>query len=562
MYESSPLWVEQPRDGVLDIEQFLGDLHRHEIGVVKVGHRGHAVSPFDACAHQRVLVGDVARECLAVEPACRCGRTRPAHGREMTHVVVLSGQLLGQLGPHAAAAADDDVHVVCRLSGRTAPGRSMPLTDNYRRRTTRYSGMVTTLPTTSSAPTTALSVLLAAPRGFCAGVERAIEIVELALRVYGAPVYVRHAIVHNNHVVADLEAKGAVFVEETDEVPPGGIVVFSAHGVGPQVKDAAVRQGLETIDATCPLVTKVHYEARDYAEMGYSIVLIGHEGHQEVVGTMGHAPDNITLVETPEDVDALEVPDPDRVAYVSQTTLSVDEANRIIAALKRKFPNARGPRGDDICYATQNRQDATRALADRSDLVLVVGSPTSSNSMRMVEVALEQGTPASYLIDDASEIDPVWFDGVSTVGGHIGGKRARRSCRSGARGAARPPRWGKRRTARSRGRADAFRAAGSAAPSAVGLSAPVHDLVAGFGVHLVRIVARGHIRDLARLFNVERRHAAGGVGDVLQPHLVSIHGDLGVVIDLVGVCLNALRERLGGFLALEVEGPLDAVRRS
>ena len=274
----------------------------------------------------------------------------------------------------------------------------------------RYSGSVTT--TTTSR----LSVLLAAPRGFCAGVERAIDIVELALRVYGPPVYVRHAIVHNTHVVADLEAKGAVFVEETDDVPEGALVIFSAHGVAPQVKDSAARRGLQTIDATCPLVTKVHYEARDYAQMGYSIVLIGHQGHQEVIGTMGHAPEAITLVETPEDVAALDLPDPDKVAYVSQTTLSVDEAERVVAALRRKYPNARGPRGDDICYATQNRQDATRALADRCELVLVVGSRTSSNSKRMVEVALEHGAPAAHLIDDASHINPAWLDGVATVG--------------------------------------------------------------------------------------------------------------------------------------------------
>ena len=271
----------------------------------------------------------------------------------------------------------------------------------------------------TATPTTVtdrLSVLLAAPRGFCAGVERAIDIVELALRVYGAPVYVRHAIVHNTHVVADLERRGAVFVEDTDEVPEGGIVIFSAHGVGPQVKSAAEQRGLQSIDATCPLVTKVHYEAMDYAKMGYSIVLIGHAGHQEVVGTTGYAPEAITLVETPEDVAALDLPDPDRVAYVSQTTLSVDEAERVVAALKERYPNARGPRGDDICYATQNQQDATRALADRCELVLVVGSETSSNSKRMVEVALQHGAPAAHLIDDVDQLDPAWLDGVRTVG--------------------------------------------------------------------------------------------------------------------------------------------------
>jgi 4-hydroxy-3-methylbut-2-en-1-yl diphosphate reductase len=261
-----------------------------------------------------------------------------------------------------------------------------------------------------------LKILLAAPRGFCAGVDRAIDIVELALQAYGAPVYVRHQIVHNTHVVADLEAKGAVFVEDEAEVPEGGLLVFSAHGVAPQVKANAEQRGLQSIDATCPLVTKVHLEARKYADEGFSIVLIGHEGHQEVVGTMGHAPESITLVETAEDVASLDLPDPDKVAYLSQTTLSVDEAGRVIDALKKRYPKARGPRGDDICYATQNRQDATKVLAERTDLVLVVGSANSSNSQRMVEVALEHGVPAAYLIEDASAIDEAWFDGVRVVG--------------------------------------------------------------------------------------------------------------------------------------------------
>ncbi|HWH33438.1 MAG TPA: 4-hydroxy-3-methylbut-2-enyl diphosphate reductase, partial [Egibacteraceae bacterium] len=268
-----------------------------------------------------------------------------------------------------------------------------------------------------TAPLTApLTVLLAAPRGFCAGVERAVEIVELALRTYGPPVYVRHQIVHNTHVVADLEAKGAVFVEDEAEVPEGGIVVFSAHGVAPQVKANAETLGLRAIDATCPLVTKVHIEARDYAERGYSIVLIGHEGHQEVVGTMGNAPESITLVETPEDVASLDLPDPAKVAYLSQTTLSVDEANRVIEALKARYPLARGPKGDDICYATQNRQDAVKVLAERADLVLVVGSENSSNSKRMVEVALESGARDARLIDDVRDIEDAWLDGVRSVG--------------------------------------------------------------------------------------------------------------------------------------------------
>jgi 4-hydroxy-3-methylbut-2-en-1-yl diphosphate reductase len=261
-----------------------------------------------------------------------------------------------------------------------------------------------------------VTVLLASPRGFCAGVERAVDIVELALRAYGPPVYVRHAIVHNDHVVGDLEAKGAVFVEDESEVPEGGLLVFSAHGVSPEVKRNAEAYGLRTIDATCPLVTKVHYEAVDYSAEGLSIILIGHDGHQEVIGTMGHAPESITLVETPEDVEALDLPDPDRVAYISQTTLSVDEATEVIDAIKRRYPNARGPRGDDICYATQNRQDATKVLAQRCDLVLVIGSDTSSNSKRMVEVALDHGAPAAHLINDAGAIDPRWLEGVATVG--------------------------------------------------------------------------------------------------------------------------------------------------
>ncbi|WP_108666854.1 4-hydroxy-3-methylbut-2-enyl diphosphate reductase [Euzebya rosea] len=260
------------------------------------------------------------------------------------------------------------------------------------------------------------TVLLAAPRGFCAGVDRAIEIVDIALEHYGAPVYVRHAIVHNTHVVADLESRGAVFVEDEDEVPEGGVIVFSAHGIPPEVRERAAARGLDQIDATCPLVTKVHFEAREYAEKGMSIILIGHEGHQEVVGTMGQAPESINLVETPEDVAQLDLPDPTKVAYVSQTTLSVDETTGIIAAIKERYPLARGPKGDDICYATQNRQDATKVLSERSDLVLVVGSENSSNSQRMVEVALGHGAAAAHLIDDASHIDPAWLEGVDTVG--------------------------------------------------------------------------------------------------------------------------------------------------
>lgn len=260
-----------------------------------------------------------------------------------------------------------------------------------------------------------MTVLLAAPRGFCAGVDRAIAIVETALAHYGAPVYVRHHIVHNIHVVADLEAKGAVFVEELADVPEGLPVVFSAHGIPPQVRAEAAERGLDSIDATCPLVTKVHNSARRHAAANQTIILIGHEGHQEVIGTMGQAPDRMVLVETVEDVMALEIDDPDNVAYITQTTLSVDETQDVIAAICERFPNVRKPKGQDICYATQNRQDATKVLAERSDLVLVVGSAHSSNSNRMVEVARTYGAQ-SYLIDDADGIDPVWLDGVNTVG--------------------------------------------------------------------------------------------------------------------------------------------------
>lgn len=261
-----------------------------------------------------------------------------------------------------------------------------------------------------------LGILLASPRGFCAGVDRAIDVVELALQRNGPPVYVRHAIVHNTWVVADLERKGAVFVEDESQVPEGGLLVFSAHGVAPAVKERARELGLDQIDATCPLVTKVHHEVRHYVSLGYSVLLVGHRGHVEVVGTAGVAPESTWIIEHPEDVDAVDVPDPERVAYVTQTTLSVDEANRVVDAIRARFPHAAGPRGDDICYATQNRQDATKELARRSDLVLVVGSTTSSNSQRMVEVARDAGAPAAQLIDGAGDIDPAWLDGVDTVG--------------------------------------------------------------------------------------------------------------------------------------------------
>ncbi len=259
-------------------------------------------------------------------------------------------------------------------------------------------------------------VLLARPRGYCAGVDRAVQTVERALETYGRPVYVRRQIVHNIHVVRALEARGAVFVEENDEVPEGSTVVFSAHGVAPAVHDQAAARSLRTIDATCPLVTKVHLEARRFAANDYDIILIGHAGHEEVVGTTGQAPEHIHLVDGAEEAATVEVRDPERVAYLSQTTLSVDETMTTVDALRERFPALQGPPSDDICYATQNRQAAVKSIATRCDLLLVVGSRNSSNSVRLTEVALEAGAKASFLVDDASEIDRSWLDGVDTIG--------------------------------------------------------------------------------------------------------------------------------------------------
>jgi 4-hydroxy-3-methylbut-2-enyl diphosphate reductase len=260
-----------------------------------------------------------------------------------------------------------------------------------------------------------LRVLLAQPRGFCAGVERAIEIVERALDLYGAPVYVRHEIVHNQRVVETLRAKGARFVREVDEIPEGAITVFSAHGVAQSVEDRAVVQGLKTLDATCPLVSKVHNEGRRYAAKDFEVVLIGHEGHPEVEGTMGQIPGQVHLVTCIEDVAALEPASPEKLAYVTQTTLSIDDTRDIIAALKARFPEIVGPDTRDICYATQNRQTAVRALAGSSDVILVVGARNSSNSNRLREIGEAVGVPA-YLIEDAQALDPAWLDGARTVG--------------------------------------------------------------------------------------------------------------------------------------------------
>jgi 4-hydroxy-3-methylbut-2-enyl diphosphate reductase len=259
-------------------------------------------------------------------------------------------------------------------------------------------------------------VLLAEPRGYCAGVDRAVETVERALEKHGAPVYVRHEIVHNRYVVDTLAKAGAVFVEQTDEVPEGSIVVFSAHGVAPTVHVEAAARNLKTIDATCPLVTKVHNEAKRFARDDYDILLVGHEGHEEVVGTAGEAPDHVQVVDNPDAVDKVTVRDPNKVIWLSQTTLSVDETMETVRRLREKFPTLQDPPSDDICYATQNRQVAVKAMAPECDLVIVVGSPNSSNSVRLVEVALLAGAAASHLVDYADEIDPAWLGGVTTVG--------------------------------------------------------------------------------------------------------------------------------------------------
>lgn len=260
-----------------------------------------------------------------------------------------------------------------------------------------------------------MDVLLASPRSFCAGVERAIEIVERLLARYGGPVYVRKQIVHNSHVVADLESRGAVFVDELDAVPDGATVVFSAHGVSPAVRAEAERRGLDVTDATCPLVAKVHSEARRFAARGDTVVLIGHAGHEEVAGTLGEAPEHTVLVQSAADVAALRVPDPERVSYLTQTTLAHEETEELIALLRARFPALKGPASEDICYATTNRQRAVAAIAPECDLVLVVGSGNSSNSRRLVEVAERHGTRA-YLVEDAGQVRPEWLDGVRTVG--------------------------------------------------------------------------------------------------------------------------------------------------
>ena len=267
---------------------------------------------------------------------------------------------------------------------------------------------------TASPAVSAKKIILLRPRGFCAGVVRAIDVVKIALNLYGAPIYVRKEIVHNRHVVDELRGAGAIFVEELDEVPQGSRVIFSAHGVSPAVRAEARERNLKVIDATCPLVTKVHLEAVKFARKGYTIILIGHKDHDEVIGTLGEAPESTILVSTVEDVDRLEVKDPERVSFITQTTLSLDETSEIVARLKERFPKIQGPAAQDICYATENRQLAVKAVVPLCQMLLVVGSQNSSNSRRLVEVCQKIGVPA-YLIDDLSEVQPEWLEGVETV---------------------------------------------------------------------------------------------------------------------------------------------------
>jgi (E)-4-hydroxy-3-methyl-but-2-enyl pyrophosphate reductase len=347
--------------------------------------------PTISCPAAPLLAGELGRRgiCtvrgpLRLGPADRsAGPTTPGSIRALA--AVLSGTR-GRVGL-GLAAADPDVRQVARsvLAGCLA------VADRPRR------------------------VLLAAPRSFCAGVERAIEVVERLLDQRGGPVHVRKQIVHNTHVVHDLEARGAVFVDELDAVPDGAVVVFSAHGVSPAVRAEAARRGLEVIDATCPLVTKVHAEARRFADRGDTVILIGHEGHEEVEGTLGEAPGHTVLVQTPEDAATVRVADPGRVSYLTQTTLAVDETAEVVAALRGRFPGLASASSDDICYATTNRQHALATIAEESELVLVVGSVNSSNSRRLVELAGRQGTPG-HLIEDASDIRPEWLAGVRVIG--------------------------------------------------------------------------------------------------------------------------------------------------
>jgi 4-hydroxy-3-methylbut-2-enyl diphosphate reductase len=351
----------------------------------------------------RVHVGPLASTTRILGPAERRGRTGSALAVDMESAWLAAG---------AAGRPLAVVRVVADAAGRSLADPRMAIAGPRALRSLRRVSGALSEWAAAVAPRT---LLLAGPRSFCAGVERAIDVVELALAQRGAPIYVRKQIVHNEHVVADLERRGAVFVEELDAVPDGATVVFSAHGVSPAVKDDAAKRELDVIDATCPLVSKVHAEARRFAAEGKTIFLIGHAGHEEVEGTQGEAPDSIWLVEDLAGADRAQAPDPDRVAYLTQTTLAVDETDEIVGRLRERYPALRGPASEDICYATSNRQDAVRAVARESDVVLVAGSETSSNSKRLVEVARREGARA-YLVDDETDVDVAWLGGAATVG--------------------------------------------------------------------------------------------------------------------------------------------------
>ncbi|MBX5469636.1 MAG: 4-hydroxy-3-methylbut-2-enyl diphosphate reductase [Thermoleophilaceae bacterium] len=395
--------------GALDPELEPGDLVlateiRSPEGVVELPSAG-------------LLAGVLAREGLRVRTGPIWSSPHLVHGAEREELRATGAIAVDMESAWLAAAANDRPLAVLRSVVDTPTRELSDALATVRGGVRAYRSLVRASRALDrwAASIRPRKVVLASPRASCAGVERAIEIVERALEQHGPPVYVRKQIVHNAHVVADLERRGAVFVDELDEVPQGSTVVFSAHGVSPAVRAHASARGMHVIDATCPLVAKVHAEARRFAERGYTIVLVGHEGHEEVEGTHGEAPDSIEIVEDAADVEGLEVEDPDRVAYLTQTTLAVDETNRVVERLRTRFPKLVGPRSDDICYATQNRQDAVKALAQECDLILVIGSANSSNSNRLVEVAERAGCPAR-LIDDERDIDPEWLARAETVG--------------------------------------------------------------------------------------------------------------------------------------------------
>ncbi|HKB31137.1 MAG TPA: 4-hydroxy-3-methylbut-2-enyl diphosphate reductase [Streptosporangiaceae bacterium] len=369
-----------------------------------------------ACPSAPLLAGELRRAGLAARTGPVVTTARLARGSDRERLAA-GGALIADMesAPLVSAAAGRPVAVLRAVSD--GPGRPLlhPATVSGGLAALRALRRAGPALRRWAAAAGDREILLAGPRSFCAGVERAIEIVERVLEQYGAPVYVRRQIVHNAHVVGSLADRGAVFVEELDEVPDGSVVVFSAHGVAPAVRAEAARRGLEVVDATCPLVAKVHTEARRFADQGYQVVLIGHAGHDEVEGTLGEAPGVVTLAETTADVARLRPSDESRVAYLMQTTLAVDEARSVEEALRRRFPAARGPGSDDICYATTNRQQAVQAVAADADLVLVVGSANSSNSVRLVETAQRAGPPA-YLIEDVGQIQLGWLAGVRVIG--------------------------------------------------------------------------------------------------------------------------------------------------